>query len=259
MNYPFRGAVIDYLLEKSTALELRDFLCTQQGNYPKPMYYSLMNLLSSHDVARIRTVLGTEIDGEGMDRPDQAAFLQGIGDYEAAQGKGRTRLAMALQFAVPGIPSTYYGDEWGMQGLKDPFNRAPFRPEGEGELHQVVQRLGSLRAATPALQTGHAAFFAPAHEVIGVLRFCLDGQDAFGEAAEDGTYLVLCNRDEVEQELTVDLHQPFPGLDEPVLARLRDEPYTVAENVLSGVISPVEEGKVTLTLPAEDFVVYRVR
>ena len=43
------------------------------------------------------------------------------------------------------------------------------------------------------------------------------------------------------------------------MARLRDEPYTVAENVLSGVISPVEEGKVTLTLPAEDFVVYRVR
>lgn len=259
MNYPFRGAVIDYLLEKSTALELRDFLCAQQGNYPKPMYYSLMNLLSSHDVARIRTVLGTEIDGEGMERPDQAAFLQGIGDYEAAQGKGRTRLAMALQFAVPGIPSTYYGDEWGMQGLKDPFNRAPFRPEGEEELHQVVQRLGSLRAATPALQTGYAAFFAPAHEVIGVLRFCLDGQDAFGEAAEDGTYLVLCNRDEVDQELTVDLRQPFPGLDGPVLARLRAEPYAVAENVFSAAVAPVEEGKVALTLPAEDFAVYRLR
>ena len=40
---------------------------------------------------------------------------------------------------------------------------------------------------------------------------------------------------------------------------IRDRPYAVAENVWSGVISPVEEGKVTLTLPAEDFAVYRVR
>ena len=74
MNYPFRGAVIDYLLEKSTALELRDFLCAQQGNYPKPMYYSLMNLLSSHDVERVRSVLAAGMYGDGLTRQQQASF-----------------------------------------------------------------------------------------------------------------------------------------------------------------------------------------
>ena len=33
------------------------------------------------------------------------------------------KMASLIQFTLPGVPSVYYGDEVGMQGMKDPFNR----------------------------------------------------------------------------------------------------------------------------------------
>lgn len=41
-------------------------------------------------------------------------------------GSRALRLAFAIQFFIPGIPSIYYGDEYGMNGLMDPFNRGPY-------------------------------------------------------------------------------------------------------------------------------------
>ena len=57
MNYPFRSAVLDFFCFRSDAWALKGFLLTQRLNYPLPMYYALMNLLSSHDVERARTAL----------------------------------------------------------------------------------------------------------------------------------------------------------------------------------------------------------
>ena len=62
MNYPFRNAAIDFALGRIDAYSLRDFLISQQLNYPKPMYYALMNLLGSHDVERIRTALSCDVN-----------------------------------------------------------------------------------------------------------------------------------------------------------------------------------------------------
>ena len=36
------------------------------------------------------------------------------------------KMAYVIQATVPGIPSIYYGDEVGMEGYKDPFNRLLF-------------------------------------------------------------------------------------------------------------------------------------
>lgn len=41
------------------------------------------------------------------------------------------KMAMFLQFALPGVPSIYYGDEAGMTGRTDPYNRGSF-PWGKG-------------------------------------------------------------------------------------------------------------------------------
>ena len=35
-------------------------------------------------------------------------------------------MASFLQFTLPGAPSIYYGDEAGMEGYRDPFNRRTF-------------------------------------------------------------------------------------------------------------------------------------
>ena len=44
----------------------------------------------------------------------------------------RLRLAALLQFMLPGVPCIYYGDEAGMEGYRDPFNRACY-PWGREE------------------------------------------------------------------------------------------------------------------------------
>ena len=75
MNYPLTNAIIDFLLRRQGARGLKQFLVSQHENYPKEMYYALMNLLSSHDIARIRTILGTRIDPHCLTREQQAHFV----------------------------------------------------------------------------------------------------------------------------------------------------------------------------------------
>ena len=125
MNYPLRNAIVGFLLGSLDARQLCAFLHEQAANYPKPMYYSLMNLLSSHDIERIRTALSTRIDPHGLSREQQAAFH--VSASQNQRGAQRQLLAVTLQMALPGVPCVYYGDERGMNGLLDPFNRATFR------------------------------------------------------------------------------------------------------------------------------------
>ena len=69
-----------------------------------------------------------------------------------------------LLFTVPGVPSLYYGSEWGVTGEKAPGSDAPLRPPltpeqlgnvgQEPDLYPVVQRLVSLRHELPVLRYG---------------------------------------------------------------------------------------------------------
>ena len=112
MNYPLKVNVTDYLLGNQSAKDMKTFLLSQQCNYPKPLYYALMNLLSSHDIPRIRTTLATGMNENLPSREQQAEYV--ITSKMDQKGKALTRLAMAVQFFVPGMPCIYYGDEYGM-------------------------------------------------------------------------------------------------------------------------------------------------
>ena len=65
------------------------------------------------------------------------------------------KLAVAIQFTLPGFPCIYYGDEAGMQGYRDPFNRCgyPWGKENQ-ELVQWHKDLGNLRKSCSALWDG---------------------------------------------------------------------------------------------------------
>ena len=180
MNYPLRWALIDFALGKYDARWLRDFLLGQKLNYPAPMYHCLMNLLSSHDTARLRTVLGSGLDGSGMSREDQAAFE--LTPEQLRQGRARQKLCAALQFTLPGMPCVYYGDEEGMTGFRDPFSRRPYR-KNEEELRMYYADLARGRQESSALRRGDAAFCSPDADVICLLRF-----------DEEEVYLVAVNR-----------------------------------------------------------------
>lgn len=168
MNYPFRASVIAFARGKISAFELRDALRQQQYNYPAPLYYALMNLLSSHDVERLHTALGADSDNvKELSRAQQASLR-----LSSEQTERATRLQMlcaAIQYCAPGVPCLYYGDEQCLDGAGDPFDRAPFEPDGSG-LHNFYCRLGGIRNSSKALIYGSAEFSAASPDVLIIRR-----------------------------------------------------------------------------------------
>ena len=194
MNYPFRTAVMDFLHFRIDARALRDFLRAQRMNYPGPMYDCLMNLLGSHDVERLLSALATDVAIKSLPREEQLKLRFPPEALEKA--KRLEKLGAALQFALPGVPSIYYGDEQGMEGVGDPFNRAPFR-EGDKELFQYYVNLSALRRSDPVFAEGEAVFGASSGNVLTVLRY-----DA--EKADGSAFLTVINRG-AEERFCADL------------------------------------------------------
>ena len=86
-------------------------------------------------------------------------------------------MASFLQYCLPGSPSLYYGDEAGMEGYNDPFNRRTY-PWGreDKEILEHFRRLGHLRKSNTALRTGSIRFFQANNQQVGFTRSC-EGQN----------------------------------------------------------------------------------
>ena len=121
-------------------------------HYPAPAYYGAMNFLSTHDTPRLLTLLGHEGDAPAT-RDERAAYR--LSDEELVRGTALLKLAALILYTFPGSPMLYYGDEAGMQGFEDPFNRGPY-PWGHEDtaLLRYFRQLGKLRKAHEALQSG---------------------------------------------------------------------------------------------------------
>ena len=150
MNYPFRTALLDYL-KGGDADAFRSAMETLRENYPPAAYYSAMNFLGTHDTPRILTVLGADHVPET--REARAAYR--LSPAERERGIARVKLAALLMFTFPGSPTVYYGDEAGMEGWEDPFNRGTY-PWGheDTELKSWFSLLGQLRRSRESLQAG---------------------------------------------------------------------------------------------------------
>lgn len=201
MNYPLRRAVLDFAHGRTDAYDLCNFLMSQQQNYPKPMYYSLMNLLGSHDVERLITSLSTDMDIRALSREDQLKF-----EFEpdaVSKALELEKLCAVIQFSLPGVPSIYYGDEQGMAGVCDPFNRAPFK-ESECGLFEFYSSIAAERNSFPEMQTGEALFVPYSKDSFSILRYISCGRDAFGCRAENGASVVAVNRGNEKMTVKVD-------------------------------------------------------
>jgi cyclomaltodextrinase / maltogenic alpha-amylase / neopullulanase len=117
MNYIFRNVVQEYAMG-GDARKLYGNLELLREAYPPQALYALMNLLSSHDQARALHHFG---------------FRDGASDAAViALAKQRLRLAVFFQMIYPGAPTIYYGDEVGVTGGDDPYNRATYPWEDTG-------------------------------------------------------------------------------------------------------------------------------
>jgi glycosidase len=239
MNYPFRDMTIGYLLGHVNALDYKSFLVNQRLNYPKEMYYALMNLLSSHDAVRVRSVLSTACDGRGQSREEQAR--EEISAEQYAEGGAAQRLAALIQFSLPGIPAVYYGDEVGMTGLLDPFNRKPYKVCDE-EMLSYYQRLAEVRRTFAALAGGEVSFYATVGGMLGILRQTVRGENAFGGAAAAGATLTVVNPSREPKRMVVDLHREVECMAEKDRELFSNMEWKRATGLLSGTSFEAIEG-----------------
>lgn len=150
-NYPFKDAIIRFA-RLGDGENLARTVNGIVNNYPGRVLRNLMNPLSTHDTVRALTaVSGEELPGT---KDERAEFR--LRDPETA--KKRLRLAVALQYTLPGVPCVYYGDEAGMEGCEDPFNRRFYPWENaDRSLTEYFKRLGKLRTRAE-LNGGGIAF-----------------------------------------------------------------------------------------------------
>ena len=165
MNYPFADAIM-YFMRTGIANGFTDKILTILENYPPQCIPVLMNHIGTHDTMRAITAMVGE-SCEGRDRRWQASRTLTEGQLEI--GVQMLKTAAAIQVTLPGVPSIYYGDEAGMTGYKDPFNRGCYPWGNENsELLEWYKALGKIRKENLALYDGS---FHPVSEAAGCIAY----------------------------------------------------------------------------------------
>lgn len=151
MNYPFASAIITFM-RYGVAENFMEAIASICENYPPQVLNCLMNHIGTHDTARIITKLIND-SVEHKPRSIQASFRLTPEEYD--KSKCLLKTATVLQYTLPGFPSVYYGDEAGVQGGADPFNRS-FFPWGreDTELIEWYKKLGRIRQELDCLKEG---------------------------------------------------------------------------------------------------------
>lgn len=236
MNYPLRDMIFKFLMGDFDAWQFNRALISLYSNYPKHCFYSLMNVIGTHDVARAMTTLSGAPPDHILTKDEQATFE--LSSEMIALAKKRLMLACAMQMTMPGVPCIYYGDEAGLSGYRDPFNRGTY-PWGneDKDILAWYKKMTALRSTIDALRTGE---FVPLYydvDVYGYVRYIKGGKDAFGNPRKDGFVLILFNRNQYEKR-EVKLNSNIFDVD-------MLEPLLKGEEVLSS-----KNGKLTLILPS---------
>ena len=182
MNYPFANAILDFC-RNGKAENFMEIVMQIVENYPKQCLDVMMNHIGTHDTERAITKITGE-SCEYRDRYWQSCHF--LDDEKYAKGIKLLKCAVALQYTLPGVPSVYYGDEAGMQGYKDPFNRGcyPWGKENQ-ELITFYRTMGEIRTENTVFGKG---YFSPVSYMLGCV--------AFRRHDENGDVMVIVNRNE---------------------------------------------------------------
>lgn len=227
MNYPLRSAILTYFTGGGGE-GFVESMETIRENYPPFAFYSAMNSLGTHDTPRILTLLGAEGEFRDQSKDWRAQFQ--LSPKQRKRGKDLLRAAALLLFCFPGSPTVYYGDEAGMEGFEDPFNRQTY-PWGreDQELVDWFRALGQARRKYPALRRGTIQYLYGKGPLLAFLR-------------QEGKQRLLCafNAGEAPQAMSLELE----GRLAPILGEAQSER---------------QEETVSLTLPPQSGALFTVK
>ena len=126
------------------------------------LYTSLISSHNNNNLFELAHCLDISIPKNGLplfsflDNHDQSRIASRIANPD------HLNTLYALLFTLPGVPSVYYGSEWGIKGVKEKYSDNPLRPyidiDKRGEfdipLTGFINRLISLRQSENALKYG---------------------------------------------------------------------------------------------------------
>ncbi len=220
-NYPFRDILLKFALGETDAKDTHLALMNLYENYPIHHFYSTLNLLGSHDVPRILTLL-------------------------REKAIPRLKLLSLFQMTFPGVPCIYYGDEVGMEGGEDPYCRGTY-PWGRENLELLTwyKKIISLRNQYDMLRTGEWLPLFAEDDVYGYIRRISQGRDVFHQPKNNGLAVVLLNRS-INREVSFRVDLSKYDLKTLVDILANSEEILLPEGQLSLVLKPME-GKVLVT------------
>ncbi len=149
------------------------------------------------------------------------------------ENKQHLPLVYTCLYTLPGIPSIYYGSEWGIEGKKEGPNDDPLRPQLD--IHEMrkknlnPQLLATIKTLAKAKKEHLALTYGSYKELLLQNR-----QYAYARIHEDETIIIVLNNDEEAVEVSI----PCPTSCAKALAITSDKSY------------PIEEQRLTLTLEA---------
>lgn len=205
MNYPFRNMFLSFLLGQYNGMQLNNAIMCLYENYPRESFYSLVNLVGSHDTSRIKTILGGGLKEGTLLREEEA--LYNLSPEQQLLSAKRIKIFSLVQMTFPGVPCIYYGDEAGLEGCRDPFNRKTY-PWGreDKELIEWYKKLIFLRHHIDALRTGDFLPVYQNNDIYGYVRIIQNNFDVFGHTKANGFVLILLNRNsDMSHRVNIDL------------------------------------------------------
>lgn len=185
----------------------------------------------AHNVRRLEAVGGklyTFVDNHDEDRI-------------ASKVNSKAHLVPVYQllFTLPGIPSVYYGSEWGIEGRRSRTSDTVLRPalnlsemnRESNELCEQIRFLAGIHKTEPAFHGGTYK------ELLLTNR-----QYAFSRSGEGSTVISAVNNDEQPANLSIPV--PFPA--------------SGAVNLFDKTRTPIENGRLTITLPPCSGAIYKL-
>ncbi|AKN29535.1 alpha-amylase [Clostridium carboxidivorans P7] len=188
-NYLMRDCLLNFLWNNINAETLHNKFMSLYENYPHHNFYSLVNLIGSHDVERTYTLLKQIANNymvNSFNNLDDICFKL-------------LKIVTLIQFTFPGVPLLYYGDEAGLEGLKDPYNRATY-PWGfeNKKILNWYKNLIHIRNDNKALRTGKWKQMYFSDNVYGYFRYIDNNEDEFNIPCENSLCLILVNKSPTE-------------------------------------------------------------
>jgi glycosidase/fibronectin type 3 domain-containing protein len=251
MNYRLRDAVLGLLTpgpfdskgfgDSGRIIAPSEFAARMESvreDYPDAAYYSLMNLLDSHDTERLRWTL-TPTEGNRETTADKELNAANV-----AAGKLRQQIASVIQFTVPGAPTVFYGDEVGMTGDDDPDDRRtyPWADKGgtpDQAMFNHYKALNQLRAANGVLVNGDFKVLL-ADDASGVV--------AYGRKTNNQAAVIMINRSDSTQSGAIPVAGYLPN------GITLNKAYAVGTGSESSVV--VVDGAISGSLGAMSAVVF---